>query len=673
MVMWQPRSKRQATPSTEPGSAVETRMKNSGRVAVASAVVISAASIAVGAVVLMGDFPYRQVARGYPGIDTSVASALLNLLALLASSVCLAALVRAAFLTRRIGRDRMRSIAPSELDVVMWSATVWSLTAVALIPVDAADANGVPLPDVFQPGALAHLVQGSYLPQAWIGVAIVAGVIAVVAFLAMRWTSVAVCAALAALAALAPVLVTQVLVGPNHDFGGDASMYGTPAFAVLVGCVLLSALDHRKVMAIRSWVTIGVAAAVVICADAVVIPFELAGTSLFATPTGWLFLVKDVAVLGAGVLAVLPSRRRHPIVLQLLSAVAAVLVGVAVGAVIAMTRIPPPQFFIPTTISQNFLGYNVAAAPTWLTLAFDWRPNILFLVVSVVGTFVYLAAVRRLVRRGDAWPVGRTVAWVLGWVVVVLTTSSGVGPYSGASFSVHMGLHMSLNMLAPLLLTLGGVVTLLLRATTAHAPSQPAGPHEWLNALLHAPFFRLANNPLYVFVVFIGSYYALYFTPIFDYAMRYHWSHQLMNVHFLVIGYLFYGLVIGVDAPPRPLPHIGKLGLVLAAMPFHAFFGVAVMTSKDIIAHTFYGYLDEPWMNLRGDQYLGGGIAWSAGELPLIIVVIALVTQWSRSDARLAKRTDRHLDSGIDTSFDVYNEMLTQLAARQAAEPKGPR
>jgi putative copper resistance protein D len=235
-----------------------------------------------------------------------------------------------------------------------------------------------------------------------------------------------------------------------------------------------------------------------------------------------------------------------------------------------------------------------------------------------------------------------------------------------------MALHMSLNMLGPLLLVLGGVMTLLLRATTAHPAGMPAGPHEWLNALLHSKVLRLTYNPLYVFVVFIGSYYALYFTPIFDYAMRYHWSHQLMNVHFLVIGYLFYGAVIGVDLPPRPLPYIGKLGLVLAAMPFHAFFGVAVMTSTDIIAKNFYGYLDEPWMHLKADQYLGGGIAWSAGELPLIIVVIALVTQWARQDARVAKRTDRHLDAGTDTSFDAYNEMLARIAARKPDPERTP-
>ena len=62
-------------------------------------------------------------------------------------------------------------------------------------------------------------------------------------------------------------------------------------------------------------------------------------------------------------------------------------------------------------------------------------------------------------------------------------------------------------------------------------------------------------------------------------------------------------------------------------MPFHAFFGIIVMSSEVVIAETFYQYLDLPWANdLLATQYLGGGIAWAGGELPLLIVVIALVT-----------------------------------------------
>ena len=223
----------------------------------------------------------------------------------------------------------------------------------------------------------------------------------------------------------------------------------------------------------------------------------------------------------------------------------------------------------------------------------------------------------------------------------------------------------------PGLLVLGGVVTLLLRASRSDR-TKPAGLHDWITWVLHWRVLQFLYNPLIVFVVFVGSYYGLYLTGIFGDYMRFHWAHQLMNLHFLIVGYLYYSLIIGVDRPPRPLPHIGKLGYVLAAMPFHAFFGVILMTSHVIIAETFYRYLDLPWADLQAQQYLGGGVAWAGGEIPLMIVIVALAIQWSRQDATDARRKDRHLDTGRDDEYDAYNQMLQRLADRDATRP-GPR
>ncbi len=75
-----------------------------------------------------------------------------------------------------------------------------------------------------------------------------------------------------------------------------------------------------------------------------------------------------------------------------------------------------------------------------------------------------------------------------------------------------MILHMSLNMLGPILLVLGGPVTLALRVSAAHRPDEPAGLHEWVNALLAWPFVRHLYNPILVWVTFVGSYWLLYFT-----------------------------------------------------------------------------------------------------------------------------------------------------------------
>ena len=53
-----------------------------------------------------------------------------------------------------------------------------------------------------------------------------------------------------------------------------------------------------------------------------------------------------------------------------------------------------------------------------------------------------------------------------------------------------------------------------------------------------------------------------------------------MNVHFLLSGYLFYWVVIGVDPTPRPIPPLAKVGVVFASLPLHAFFGVELMGTR---------------------------------------------------------------------------------------------
>ncbi len=100
-------------------------------------------------------------------------------------------------------------------------------------------------------------------------------------------------------------------------------------------------------------------------------------------------------------------------------------------------------------------------------------------------------------------------------------------------------------------------------------------------------------------------------------------------------------------------------------MPFHAFFGVILMSTRTVVAETYYRYLDLSWVpDLLTDQRLGGGIAWATGELPMLVVVVALLRQWAAADRREATRTDRRLDSGEDDRLDAYNAMLADLVER---------
>jgi cytochrome c oxidase assembly factor CtaG len=393
--------------------------------------------------------------------------------------------------------------------------------------------------------------------------------------------------------------------------------------------------------------------------------------ALFTTSYGLLIVAKVVALLVLGAIGYLHRERTIPKLgtgsgpLVRLAAVEMLLMFVTLAIASALARTPPPPQAVlnPNSVELE-LGYRLDGPPTVGRILFDWRFDLIFGTGAILLAVCYLLGVRRLRKRGDTWPVGRTIAWVCGCLTILVATSSGIGRYSPAMFSMHMSSHMLLSMLAPVLLVLGGPVTLALRALPTAGRGAP-GPREWLVAAVHSPLARALTHPVVALALFVGSFYGLYMSGLFDESLDQHWAHLLMYLHFLLSGYVFYWPVIGVDPSPRRLPYIGRLALVFASLPFHAFFGVILMSMQSVIGLQFYRGLGLPWVHdLLADQRLGGGIAWASGELPLIVVIIALLSQWARADEREARRSDRKADSDGDAELEAYNAMLRKLAGR---------
>lgn len=173
------------------------------------------------------------------------------------------------------------------------------------------------------------------------------------------------------------------------------------------------------------------------------------------------------------------------------------------------------------------------------------------------------------------------------------------------------------------------------------------------------------TQPVVAAVFFVAGFYALYLGGIFDEFVDSHGAHLLMNVHFLVSGYLFYWVVIGIDPKPRRVEPLTRLGMVFGSLPFHAFFGIALMSMSTVLGGWFYRSLGLGWNgNLLDDQHTGGSLAWATGEVPLVVVMLALLIQWSRSDKKLATRLDRAADRDEDAELASYNAMYAELARR---------
>lgn len=636
-------------------------------VALAVGALLLAAAAPVAANLLSGPAVYEDLHRSYPGVATAVAAAALRGAADLAAVVSLGAAATVLFLHPRTARTAHELRSSPDLSILMWASGTWTVLAAANLIVSAPESNGLPLSRLLEPGAFGVLYTFGYMPRAWTVTLVGALVLWLCAYWGTRWTTLLPGLWAGAFAALAPVVVGQILVGPNHDIGGDAGALLTVVAGVLLGPLLVTAalnVIHRGTpgrapVLPRQIIRVGlVGAAVVLALELVVTWFKLAGSSPFDTTTGLLSMSR--LVLLATLLIALAIMGRHRPSTMILPALL-ITAWIAVGA--AMTRIPPPQYFVPTSIPQVTMGYDVPDAPTLATLMSTGRLNLLFAVLATTGILAYLGMVITLRRRGTAWPISRVLLWCSGWLVVLAATNSGFGRYSAPDFGVHMVVHMSLSMLAPILLVQGGVVTLILR--TARIDRRRAGVHSWVTQVLQWPLLRVLYHPAIVFIVFIGSYYGLYFSPLFETMMSVHYAHQLMNLHFLLTGCAYYSLIIGVDRPPRPLPHIGKLGYTFAAMPFHAFFGVAIISAPSLFAENYYRSLDLPWADLERSQQTAGAVAWAGGEIPLIIAIVALCIQWARQDDKEARRRDRHLDRGLDTEFDAYNDMLKTLSDRE--------
>ncbi|WP_438822037.1 cytochrome c oxidase assembly protein [Actinocrinis puniceicyclus] len=291
-------------------------------------------------------------------------------------------------------------------------------------------------------------------------------------------------------------------------------------------------------------------------------------------------------------------------------------------------------------------------------------PSPFFLVVIVVLLALYAAGMTRMLRRGDGWPIARAVSFLAGLVLLFAMTCTGLAEYGMYLFSAHMLQHMVLSMAVPLFLLLGAPITLMLRALRPAAAGH-TGPRELLLGLLHSRFARVVSSPLFTLPLFVASLYGLYFTTLFDVLMRSAAGHDFMLVHFLAVGLLFFWPIMGVDPAPHRSPYVIRILELFAAMPFHAFFGVAVMMSSSLITRTF-AHPPASWgVDPASDQSTGGGLAWAFGEVPTLIVLLVLFIQWSRSDEREARRNDRKADRDGDLELSDYNAYLAGLAARE--------
>ena len=119
-------------------------------------------------------------------------------------------------------------------------------------------------------------------------------------------------------------------------------------------------------------------------------------------------------------------------------------------------------------------------APTPGRLLLAWSFNPLVTVGLLAAAIAYLQARRRLVADGVAWPARRTAYFLSGIGALALALLSPIEAYDTVLFSVHVGQHMLLTMVAAPLLALGAPITLALRVARGRTRRR-------MTRVLHSP------------------------------------------------------------------------------------------------------------------------------------------------------------------------------------------
>lgn len=569
-----------------------------------------------------------------------------------------------------------------------WAMLSWAGIALIQIPLVLSDVSGQPLSMTIQPRYWPMSLDQTSEGLAWLWVAIFALIVAIGSSLTQKWIWQPVFFAISLVSMMPLAVVSHNATGGAHDYGTNSYIWHLTFTVFWVGG-LMAMIGHARRLGkwmpevVRRYSFVALVAFIVMSVSGVInAAINVKWIDLVTNNYGILVLVKAVLVIVLGLFGYVHRRITIPqieknhygVPFWRLAIVETIVMGLTVGVAVALGRTPPPANFsdqtgavasgdLPAiTQMQVKLGYNLDMPFGWHAMFTQWRFDIFFGMAGIVAAWIYLYWLYLLKKRGGSWPISNTLWWLTGCALLIFTSSSALGVYMPALFSVHMTAHMFYSMAIPVALALGGPVTLALRALKPAGKDGLPGVREWLIAFINNPVSTFLTNPIVATIQFVSGFYLLYMTPLYGFLADEHAGHLFMNIHFLISGYIFYWVIIGVDAAPKHISPAIKLVTLMGSLPFHAWFGVSLMQSQQVLAKDYYESLKLPFfVNLLQDQNVGGAVAWAAGEIPLYVVTVALFLQWRKSDAREAARYDRVADRTGDAELEEYNRMLAQM------------
>ncbi|MER3394143.1 MAG: cytochrome c oxidase assembly protein [Microcella pacifica] len=313
-------------------------------------------------------------------------------------------------------------------------------------------------------------------------------------------------------------------------------------------------------------------------------------------------------------------------------------------------------------MTENWVNLPEAPPSLGQFLAFDPQPLPILPLVGLSLAALYVVGAVRLWVTGRRWSVGRTVVFLLGCLSIVLVTGLGVEGYGYVMFSVFMFQQLTLMMLIPPLLVLGSPGTLLLRATPHHGWGR--GVLRLALAGLRSRVSRGLLHPVFTVPLFLLSFYGLYLANFADPILSTPWGHIALELGFLAAGVLFTIPILSSDPLPIRMSYPARALDLAAEVALHAFFGVLLMMSPSLVLDYFANPPQTLGVDPLADQGVAGGLAWSYGEAPTVLLLIYILHRWHRDDTSRAAAADVRADQEGAPGLEAYNDYLARLGQR---------
>ena len=225
-------------------------------------------------------------------------------------------------------------------------------------------------------------------------------------------------------------------------------------------------------------------------------------------------------------------------------------------------------------------------------MRFSFDPAVIALIL--LGTALYVRAVRVLAGRGYRVPRGQQAAWHGGMLLTAVGLLSPIDPLGEDLLSAHMAQHLLIADLVGLLVALGLTGPLL----------QPLLARR--QGLRRA--FRFLRKPLVAIPVWIVILYGWHFAFLFDAALRSPLLHALQHESFVLGSLLVWWSVI--EPKRRRLPgDLWKVPYILGARLSGMFLGMAFIIMSSPAYADFYGdRAREHGLSPLTDQQIAGGM-----------------------------------------------------------------